>query len=338
MQFRTLFTVSISHKYYLQGCKDFSFIIPSDSAQLLTNGKLIAKIREGILYVLFAADEPEFQLTGKTLSIGLKLLNPFFSNFTDLDFNTNSFHPLYTNATNPEVLDGGIPVTLVGRVFSYSLSNTTRPLTVMLKNADGQILQTDTIADDRANITYDLNGQTAGVYTVTEADSESIKTVNYYSSLELQREGIFGVLAITIADSFYTNPRAFTLSFAAKEETLKYYVVGKNYSDADIEQLAVADGGEEGRSPINFTKVLAADFTDEDISPSLLGNGDAKIALFKSQTPLPRQEKARQKIQLRHLQQKDGEVEERILIPHLPQPSGDRTNADLIIQLTKPKP
>lgn len=335
MQFRILFTVSISHLYYSQGCKDFSFIIPVDSRQLLKNGTLVTKNNEGKLYILFATDKmgkPVVSLTGKSLRIGLKLLNPLLCNFTNFGFDFNSSRLVYRNATNPDILDGGLAMTLVGQVFSHSLSNMTRPVTVTLKNADGQVLQTDTITatNNRSNISYDLTGQVAGAYTVEESYSGSIKTVSYYVDAELQQQGIFGLIDIIIADSFYTTPAAFTLSFAAKEETLKYYVVANNYSDSDIEQLSVADAGEEGRSQITFTKVLPAAFTTDDISPSLLGNGDAKIALFKSQTFVTRQEKARQKIQLH----KNGEV----LIPNLPQPGADKANADLIVQLAKPKP
>jgi len=341
MQIRLLFTVSISHNYYSQGCKDFSFIIPADINQLLKNGKLIAKIADGKLLVLFAADEtknPLVFLSGKTLRIGLKLLNPLFSNFTDLDFDFNLTRPLYRNSINSDALDAAKAITLVGQVFSHSLSNSARPVTVILKNSDGQVLQTDTIAatNDRLTVSYDLTGQVAGAYSVEESYLESTKTVRYYSDFEFQKEGVFGIIEIALANSFYTQPPEFALSFAAKQETLKYYVVAQNYNDLDVTQLSVLDAGfaAEGRSQINFTKILPNAFTKDDISPSLLGNGDARIALFKSQTAVTRQEKARKNIQLQ--KQKNGGVEE--LIKHLPQPSADKANADLILQLAKPQP
>jgi hypothetical protein len=336
MQFRILFTVIISHTYYRQGCKDFSFIIPADSAQLLKNGKLITKNRDGELHILWDTDEiSKPQLIGKTLRIGLKLLNPFFSNFTDLDFNFNSSFPIYRNSTHSDALDTALAVTLVGKVFSHELKIKARPLTVILKNTIGQVLQTDTITEnDRSTISYDLKNQTAGLYTVEESNSGNKETTNYYFDLELQRQGVFGVIEIAIADHLYTikpphtPPPQFAIAFTAKQETLKYYVVAKNY---DLSQLSIADAGftDEGRSPINFTKVLSTAFTEQDISPTLLGNGEAQIALFKSQTAVTRQEQARQKIQL----QKNGEV----LIRHLPQPSAEKSNSDLIVQLAKPK-
>lgn len=335
MEFRRLFTVSISHTYYRQGCQDFSFIIPADRAQLLKNGKLIAKVVDGKLYVLFAADEtgkPLVQLAGKTLRIGLKLLNPFFSNFTDLDFNFNSSRPLYRNSTNPPVLEAAKTIALTGKVFSHALKIKARPVTLLLKDTNGQVLQTDTITteNDRQTISYDLKQQAAGLYSVEESNAGNTEIANYYFDLEFQQPGIFGVIEIAIDSDFYNTPPEFAIAFAAKQETLKYYIVAKNYSEQDLNQLTVLDAGESGRSEIiNFTKVLPAAFTSDDIPPTLLGNGEAKIALFKSpEKAVARQEKARQKIQLH----KNGKV----LISHLPQPSADKSNADSIVQLVKP--
>jgi hypothetical protein len=338
MQFRLLFTVSISHNYYSQGCKDFSFIIPADSTQLLKNGKLLAKIHEGKLHVLFAADEtkkPLVLLTGKTLRIGLKLLNPFFSNFTDLGFDFNLSRTLYRNSTTPDALDAAKAITFVGNLFSYALKQITRPITVNLKDRNGQVLQTDMIENDRSTVSYDFQraNRSVGLYPIEEFGSGNIET-NYYFDPELQQEDVFGTIEITIANSFYTTPPEFAIAFTAKQETLKYYVVVNNYPDSEFDTLSVFDGGEEGRSQINFTKFLPAAFTKDDISPSLLGNGDAKIALFKSQTAVTRQEKARKNIQLQ--KQKNGGVEE--LIKHLPQPGADKANADQIVQLVKPQP
>jgi hypothetical protein len=48
-QFKTLFAVTIAHAYYRENCKDVAFIIPTDTAQWLKNGKLLAKELEGAL-------------------------------------------------------------------------------------------------------------------------------------------------------------------------------------------------------------------------------------------------------------------------------------------------
>ncbi|HBB33582.1 MAG TPA: hypothetical protein DDZ80_10205 [Cyanobacteria bacterium UBA8803] len=329
MRFHILFTVSISHAYYNEVCKDFSFIIPADTAQLLRNGKLIVQRQDGKLYVLFEGDET-VSLAEKTLRIGLKLLNPFFSNFTDFNFNSST--PIYRNATNPKALAAVESMTLVGQIFSHRLTKTVRPVTAILKDVRGQVLQTDTITttNNRSTVSYDITGQAAGIYSVEESYPGNTETVNYYSDTELQRQGIFSVIEIEIDSNFYDTAPEFAIAFAAKEEILKYYVVANKYTDPELQQLAVLDTGftEDQRTQVNFTKVNATAFTTEDIPPALLGNSNAKVVLFKSAALVQRQQKARQKIQLL----KNGDV----LIPHLPQPSPDRANSDLIIQLSKP--
>ena len=333
MQFQVLFTVSISHQYYSESCQDFSFTIPVDTGQLLRNGKLIAKSREGKLYVLFEADETKTALVsvaGKTLRFGLKLLNPFFSNFTDFNFNSST--PIYRNSINPNVLNAVEKKTLVGQVFSHTLTDTVRPVTVTTQDANGQVWQTDTITatNNRSTVSYDLTGQASGIYSVEESYSGNIKTAAYYSDSELQGQGVFGVMEIEIDSSFYSTAPEFAIAFNAKSETLKYYVVANKYTAPELNQLSVSDTGftEDKRTKVNFTKIDATGFTTEDISPTLLGDSDAKVILFKSEGLVKRQKNARKKIQLL----KNGDV----LIPHLPQPNTNKANSDLIIQLSKP--
>ena len=336
-KFSTLFMVNISHTYYISKCRDFDFIFPADTAQLLRNGKLIAKVLDGKLYVLFEADEAGTALVpiaGKRLRIGLKLLNPFFSNFTELPFNSNASTPLYRNTTNPVALDEPEETVMVGQVFSQSLAKTERPVTVTLKNTGGQILQTDiiTAANKTTTVSYELAGQAAGAYTVEEAYSGETKKTTYYCDAELRQHGVFGAIEIEINSGFYTAPPTFVIAFDVKEEILKYYIVARNYSGTEFNQLSVKDNGfaEEGRPQVNFTKVLSESFTKDDISPALLGGSDTRVVLFKTQAAIKRREKARKKIQLN----KNGDA----VITHLPQPGADKANGDLIINISKPKP
>lgn len=334
-KFRTLFMVSISHAYYSYDCKDFDFVFPADTAQLLRNGKLIAKVLDGKLYVLFETDEAETALIpvpGKTLRIGLKLLNPYFCNFTEPTFKSNALTPLYRNTASPVVLDAPEEVALVGQVFSHSLLNTERHVTVTLKNAYEQLLQTDIIhaANDQTTVSYKLTGHAPGAYTVEEAYSVETKRTTYYCDAELRQYGVFGVIEIEINSSFYTTHPAFVITFNAKEEILKYYVVARNYSGTEFNNLSVNDNGfaEEGRTQVNFTKVPSAAFTNDDISPALLGGSDARVMLFKTQSAVERREKARKKIQLN----KNGDV----VITHLPQPGAYKANGSMIINISKP--
>jgi hypothetical protein len=147
---------------------------------------------------------------------------------------------------------------------------------------------------------------------------------------ELAKEGVFGVVEVRIADGFYTARAAFEIAFAARQETLRYYLVVSRYSDAELAQLTVSDAGfgEEGRPEIKFTKVPAAGFTPAEIPPALLDGGGATVMLFRSQAPVERRRRGRRKIQLN----RNGEV----LIEHLPQPGAERPSADLIVHLSKP--
>lgn len=334
-QFKTLFEVGIVHPYYRETCEDVAFIIPEGTAQRLRNGKLVAKELEGRLYVLFEANEAGAALkpiSGQTLRIGLRLLNPFFSNFTKVDASFVSSKLLYGNAAAPAVLDAPVQVQLVGPIFSHALTDSARPVTITLRDRAGLALQTDeiTAAINRPTISYDLTGLPSGAYTIDEDYPAGLNKNSYYLEAELVQAGVFGIIEVKVDGSFYGAPPAFQIDFESREETLRYYVVARNYADADMNQLSVSDTGfgDDGRPQINFTKVPSSSFTPAEIPPALLTDSSGKVVLFKSQAVVARAEKARKKIQLK----KNGDV----LIAHLPQPRPERTNADLVIPVSKP--
>lgn len=331
IRFKTLCTLAIRHAYYSEGCRDFDFLFPGDTARRLENGKLLAKVRDGKLHLLFEADEtgaPLVSLAGQTLRIGLKLLNPSFGNLTGGGFG----FAFYRNAADPVQLNAAEERRLVGPIFTHSLTDAARPVTVTLKENGGGVIQTDTVAAEagRSALSYDLTGRSAGPYRVDEVYPGSSAAVLYYLDPELGRSGAFGVVEVTIGGSFYAAPPAFEIAFNAKEETVKYYLVARNYTDTEFSQLSVSDAGfaEEGRPQLTFTRVAPAAFTADEIAPALLGGSDAKVVLFKSQTAVARREKPRKKIQLK----KNGDV----LIPHLPQPGEGKPNSEMIIQISKP--
>ena len=334
-QFNTLFTVTPSHAYYSGQCEDIEFVVPSETAQILKNGRLLAKTRDGKLYVLFEASDtgtPLAPISGQTLRVGLQLTNAFFSNFTDVGTDFASKILFYQNAAAPAALDAPIKVALVGQVFNHTLTDNSRPVTVALKNAAGQAIRTDTItaAGNRTDVSYDLSGQASGAYTIQEIYPASTNEIAYYADAELAAAGIFGVLEVKIANSFYTAMASFQIAFAARQEVLRYCVVANNYSSTEFDQLSVLDAGftDDGRPQIDFTKVPSASFTQAEIAPALLSNGSASVVLFKSQGTVGRSKKARKKIQLK----KNSDV----LITHLPQPGPEKTNSDLIISVSKP--
>jgi hypothetical protein len=83
--FRELFRLSVAHSYYAGACRDFEYIIPQETARMLKQGRLLAKVADGVLRVLFETDgstAPLVSIAGTTLRFGLRLANPYFSNFT----------------------------------------------------------------------------------------------------------------------------------------------------------------------------------------------------------------------------------------------------------------
>lgn len=267
IRFKTLFTLAVTHSYYGGPSGDLGFVLPPDSQRLLAGGRLLAKTSDGRLYVLFEAGEdgnPLVSVAGRSLRIGLKLLNPSFPNFTAPVLDPAAGTPFYDNTGDPLHLGA--------------------PRAVVLKDVDP----------------------------------------------DLAKEGVFGVVEVRIAAGFYDAPAAFEIAFAARQETLRYYLVVSRYSDAELAQLTVSDAGfgEEGRPEVKFTKVPAAGFAPDEIPPALLGGGAATVVLFRSQAPVARRRRGRRKIQLN----RNGEV----LIEHLPQPGAERPSSDLIVHLSKP--
>jgi len=101
IEFAPLLTLEVVHDYYHGRCLDFELVIPAATERRLAGGRLLAKTRDGLVTVLFekgAGSAPLVALTGKTLQFGLRLLNPYFSNFTALPFAPSEGLPLYRNS------------------------------------------------------------------------------------------------------------------------------------------------------------------------------------------------------------------------------------------------
>jgi hypothetical protein len=335
IRFKPLFTLAVTHTYYGGACRDLGFVLPPGAEPLLRGGRLISKVLDGRLHVLFEAAEdgtPVASMAGRTLRIGLKLLNPHFPNFTVLPVDPAAGVALYTNAANPGTLGAPEAVRLTGPVFSHALQEADRPVIVTLLDADGLTLAEQTVSDaGRAEVSFDLTGQEPGFRKLEELYPGNVKrTADLFLDPELAREGVFGVAEVRIDAGFYDASAAFNIAFEARQETLRYYLVVKKYSAAELDQLTVSDAGftEEGRPEITFTKVPAAAFTPAEIPPPLLGGAESTVVLFRSQAPVARRERGRRKIRLN----RNGDV----LVEHLPQPGAERATADLIVHLSKP--
>ncbi len=338
-QFKSLFTLSIDHSFYAANCQDFEFLIPQETGQLLNNGKLVCRIRDGVLHCLYAAGADGTALNSlnrSRLRFGLKLLNPYFSNYSNFDLNGKT--ALYQNTLTATAIDPVHAVIHTGSIISHTISSTARPVTVTLENSDGTVFQSILIssADNRSSISFDLNNMPdagnlpPGFYKIKESYTATTKENDYYSESELLKNSVFGIVEINLSSDFYTTPPNLSIHFASQTEKLKYYVVAKNYSNTEFNSITVTDTGhtEESRPQINFSRIESAAFTSAEISAILLGDSNAKIALFKSTAMVSRQEKARKRIQL----SRNGDV----LVSDLPAPGIDKAQADIIIHVAKP--
>ena len=336
--FKPLFSLSVTHEYYGGACPDFEFLFPDATRRLIRNGRLLIKQVGHTLHCVFEANEQGDAikpLAGETLRLGLKLRNPHFSNFTK--WALDGLAPLYRNRAAPAQLDGPLGVQLAGSVIVHTITKGSRPVTLTLKDAANAVLQTDPV-DSRDVKQYsfvdgllkDGRALLPGAYTVSEAYPATTGEVPYYVDSELMSAGVFGVVELELHSGFHATPPAFEIAFEARAEKLKYYVVATRYGDTDFAKLDVSDQGfgEEQRPEVKFTRVTSNNFASDDLSPALVGTGNDKVALFRSNTAQPRLAKARSKIQLK----RNNEV----LIQHLPAPTEHQAQADLIIHVAKP--
>lgn len=339
IHFLQLFTVQIQHEYYDGLCRDFEFIVPRKTAQLLGKGRLLTREVDGILHLLYEAGEvepsptpvlyPIAPITGETLRIGLKLTNPHFTNFSDVDPDFLSWLHVYRNSGDPATLSDPERAILTGPLFTHSLVDA-RPVTVTLRDASNAAIETKVITDaGQTTVTYDLRGKPEGRYFVEESYAPDSRSVPYYMDGELLRMGAAMVIEIEVDESFYSGIYDFIITFEAKNEPLRYYVIATNHSPDDALLLSVSDVGftSEPRPRVVFAEQPTA-FAGEEISYSLLPDGGYPLILFRSSEPIPRRARARKGIQL----SRDGET----VISDLPQPGPDNAGSHVIVHISKP--
>lgn len=329
--FAPLATVSIVHGYYSSSCNDIDFVPCSSARELLRGGRMLARMLDGQLHILYETESPGVpisNLAGRTLIFGLRLANPAFSNITKPVLADPSLTPLYSNAASPAVLDAAQGVILAAGTYNHAPALATRPVTLRLRDAVANIMDVRQLAD--ATTSYDTQTLPQGEYLIEEDyGGGQLRTRRLVVDASLRDLGVWGLLALRINGSFYTNPANFTLNFDVRKETLRYYVVAANWQPNEFDQLNVVDEGfsSDGRDPITFTR-LVAPFPDGFIKESLLGDSSVQIAVFQSQTEVARRERGLKKLHLSR--------NATVLIEHLPLPGPERAKADFIVHLSKP--
>ncbi len=332
--FAPLFTVAVNHSYYSGHCEDLEFFVPPETSGVMRGGKVLTRVLGGRLHALYGTDSPGLpinNLAGRTLLFGLRLRNSTFSNFTDPVVNDTRQTPFYFNGNNPAVLEPPQGIILASGMHAHVPQTATRPLTLRLSDHNGTLLVSQTLPTGAVEGSFDLRALPEGRYQIGEdPGGGSVALSRLYVSAKLRSAGLWGLIAITVDAGFYAAPPALTLDFTARQEQLKYFVVAKNFTQLEFDQLNVTDNGfnEEGRPQLNFDKVPPNLFSATDISPALLGDGDSRIVMFRSLAAVARNERGFRKIQLN----RNGDV----LVSHLPQPSADKPQAHFIIHLSKP--
>jgi hypothetical protein len=330
VRYRPLFTLGVVHGFYDRPCPDFGFVFPTESAQRLRGGKLLARERDGVLHVLFESresGEPTTPLGGKVIQFGLQSKNPQLGNITAFTYAFPLEVPAFTNFTAAGTLAPRATVTVVGRILAHRVRTAERPVTITTRDAEGGVVDERTIADASRALTFALDNRPKGLVEVAEVAAGGVTEIMYYFEPELAPIDTAAIVEIEIDESFYGAPAAFQIAFAPRSEPLSYYVVARNHTVPEFNQLAVTDRGETGRPTIAFTRIAPSGFTATDPSPAILASSSERLVLFRSTVAVPRRERGRKGIQLAR--------GDDVLIPHLPQPGADRANAAMIVHVSK---
>jgi hypothetical protein len=331
---RTLLSVGFRHPFYAGPFEDLEFVPPASTVELMRSGRVLARTEPGRLRLVFEADAagaPVVGLAGRTLRFGLRLVNPFFDNVTVPVAVGPGRIPLYRNGAAPGALDAPVGVVLAAGVHTHAATVADRPLTARLADAAGNVLQTQTLAAGESEAGFDLRSLDDGDYTVDDFfQNAKVASVPLCVDRELSGLGAWGLVAVTIADDFHAHPADLTIPFVVREEPVKYFVVCRNYKDADLDQLGILDEGftEESRAQITFARA-APDGPDADgIGAALLGDPTRPVVLFRSAAAVRRRERGFRKLRLR----RNGDT----LVDNLPSAGADRSRAYSIVHIAKP--
>jgi hypothetical protein len=141
-----------------------------------------------------------------------------------------------------------------------------------------------------------------------------------------------GLLQLQLHADHLVTARDFALGLQARQDLLRYYVVGQPFPAAEFDALEVVDEGSaaDGRAPITFNRVAPAAFTPAHLQPALLdASGSARIVLFEAQAPTARRERGPTRLRLRVGAGGD------TLTAQLPTPGGERPDGQFIVHLNK---
>lgn len=335
MEFSKLFDINFTHDYYDGRFSDVACIPLPATRKKLSAGGIRPLMRLGQYSLFYEASDTSPNTAKLPLNVGcwcfaLTVVNPTFASVTELSLASNRIS-VYRNKLNPLALDDEQQYIRVGNRFSYTLSQTKRPLTLSVLDENDALVQTHLLETDDASSSFSLlfASLACGVYKIKESssDGDSVSEVIYLPHLPLS---CFAVVMLDHSPSFYSDNVSFELHFTARQDTLNYYIVASNYANSDIQALDLNDAGfsEQSREQIIFNKVDAAAFTSQQIDIDLLTTSNANVVLFTSQSAVSRRLQGPKKLQLR--------LDSEVLIANLPTPGSSQVSADFFIHVAKP--
>lgn len=327
--FRTLWTIEVQHAFFGGACAALAFIVPTATARTLAGAHAMVRVRDGRLIVLIEVDEanaPLAALAGLRLQFGLKPREASFDLITVPLGLPRGDSAVWDNAADPDALAGPRPVRVSGEQLRLAPRAADRPLTMRLFDA-GNVQRGQTVlhVGDEA---WTLPGlYTRGEWRVEEQAAGP--AANWALLVEPDLVGAWGLLGLVVDDGHIAAGNAFTLAFAARSDTLRYYVVANRFGEAEFNQVQVLDAGfnTEARTQILFDRIDAADFDSSHLAPELLDpTGSARIALFEAHTTVTRRARGPGGFELH----RNGDV----LVGNLPQPGAERCDAQFVVHLS----
>jgi hypothetical protein len=222
IHFRPLLQVEVEHAYYQGLCADIDFVVPG-SASAMAAGKLLTRVRDGRLVVLFEAGDdgnPLRDIHGMTLLIGLRVVNPYFANFTAEPVVAAGL-TLYGNRSDPRALDPALAASFIAPRQRIAPAQVGRPLTLSWQlGALPLVEQTLVAGQDEA--LFATRDWPTGRYLLSETAAGPAQESHWLQEPALAGEGLWGVLALAVDRNFYPNPPTFRVVRLARCENLLY--------------------------------------------------------------------------------------------------------------------
>jgi hypothetical protein len=328
--FRTLWTIEVRHAFHGGACDALAFIVPPSTERALAGAHAMARQLNGRLHVLIETDEagaPLSTLAGAHFLFGLKPREASFDLISVPLGLPAGDSAVWDNTADADVLAGPRAVRIVGEQLRIEPRLETRPLTLRLFNS-ADVLHAQTVLNV-GDESWTLPGLfPRGAWRVEEQAAGPPQSWSLLVEPELI--GAWGVLNIAVDAGHIAAGHDFAIEFAARSDTLRYYVVATRFAEAEFNQVQVIDSGfgAEARPQIAFNRVLSAAFNAGHLAPELLDpSGSARIALFEAQASVARRARGPGGVAL----QRNGDV----LVGNLPQPGADRPDAQFVVHLTQ---